>query len=129
MDAIESSVNDVFGKNLGKLLNTGLKAAANYLGLSDMDKKLIGYTGEIVITPISYTGTEICSYTLYNAFPTSISELSLKDSSISEIGTFSVDFSFSHMTYSKKGGLLENAVSVLTDGNSPVRKVLGDIIN
>ena len=91
---------------LGKMVG----AAASTLGLSLGEGKE-GYTGDIIITPVTYTGTSICTYTLYNAYPTAVSEVQLKDNAINELGTFTVDFHFSHMNYFQKGGLLEGVMA------------------
>jgi hypothetical protein len=82
-------------------------------------EKLIGnisqflqpYNGTIDITQLDYTGTEICTYTLFNAYPIEVGSIGFKDSDTHGISTIEVTFSFTDMRYQKAGGLLENLVS------------------
>jgi hypothetical protein len=69
------------------------------------------YTGTIDITQVGYTGADICTYTLFNAYPTNIGSIGFKDSDTHGISTIEVTFSFTDMRYQKAGGLLENLVS------------------
>lgn len=70
-------------------------------------------TGTITLTLLSYNGTPIASYKLYNAFPTRVSGYQLKDDDTSSISEFEVSFSYTHFSYKNEGSLLDKVINAV----------------
>lgn len=73
----------------------------NELQYNVRSDEVISYYGTIDLTHFSTQGEKIAMYTLYNAFPTSVSGLSFSYDGDGEIQTFDVEFTFNWYSFAQ----------------------------
>jgi hypothetical protein len=101
-------------KSSGGIVSSILESGSSFIdkvlaneGFGQAVKLMAGQVrkASITVTQKSYTGTDILSCTMYNAFPIDISSITFDDSDVSSISQFTVTFAYSHHEIHKGSGL------------------------
>jgi hypothetical protein len=90
---------DISGE-IGKLGGDKLSTFINSV-INELNKTNEPQFGTVAITPLTYNGMEICTYTLLNAYPINLSQIQFANDSVGSISEFDSMFYFTHYTIDK----------------------------
>lgn len=87
--------NDV-DMTINKLVHKWMKSIDDFSGNTSEQAKLGDYKGTVEIVQLDRQGNEKATYTLENAWPTTVSEVSLGADSNDQVSEVTVTFAYSH---------------------------------